>query len=134
MRKPAKNDTLTLKLDEYQYAASKNPKFMLFVQLLEANPQASWIELAQQLEVTRQTIHQWLRRIRDNQPVRPRGRRRKYERVPTVGLTVRVPGDLATLLDREGNGQTTIHIRHWIDELVAGAYAELVGSHSGRAS
>lgn len=71
-----------------------NAKAKECLELLSADPTQSRQELAAKLMVTRQTIHYWIRKARNNEPIRYRGRPRKFGTRPSVPLTVRVPYEL----------------------------------------
>jgi transposase-like protein len=75
-----------------------DPKVREFLQRMCESPRFNRKALAAELQVSRQTLHSWIRNVRGNTPIRPRGRRPLYDGEPCVTVRIEVPLPVATML------------------------------------
>jgi hypothetical protein len=84
---------------DYSHGAKiANPKVHAFLVRMRENARFNRKSLAEELQVTRQTVHGWVRKVRANQPINPRGRRPLYDGAPTVAIRIEVPLPVAAML------------------------------------
>jgi hypothetical protein len=75
-----------------------DPKVHAFLNRMNEDPRFNRKALAEELQVTRQTLHSWVRKVRGNKPILPRGRRPLYGGGPFITVRVCVPVGVAQTL------------------------------------
>jgi transposase-like protein len=93
-------------LDEDAHAATNyshgdrifDPKVRVFLARMSEDTRFNRMGLAKELQVTRQTVHSWIRKVRENQPISPRGRRPLYDGAPCITVRIAVPLPVAAML------------------------------------
>lgn len=110
--------TIRLMATNYSYGSRAEPMVKQLIDRLIADPHAERKEIAAELGITRQTLYNWLHRIKANKPVRGRGRRRKYGDQSSVPLSIRIPVTLASKLGGTDDGNDMRLVREKVEEMV----------------
>lgn len=88
------------------WRSPQNTKYLKFLARYAEDPYFDRTELADDLHVTRQTIHSWLRLTNSGKPYRPRGRAPRYPEQRTVRIAVTIPEFVAKSLLKNEESMT----------------------------